>query len=133
VDHHGRGAGSFKLLTNDGEREKFVESFWIRRDPRRTRSRMNFAISTTSVSVCQRAFQCRHPGIDDRPRPDLYHLWATDEIESHPSGGTYDYRPAKAGLNANVPSNSGATAILRMSARISLLSSWTRACAATIT
>ena len=95
---------AFKLLTNDEEREKFVESFWIRRDPTPDTVENDFRDQYCSACpVCQRAFQCRYPGIDDRPRPDLHYLWATrrDRIASLWWNLRFSFQPRQ-GLNANI-------------------------------
>ena len=96
---------AFKLLTNDEEREKFVESFWIRRDPTPDTVENEFRDQYYQrVLYANERFSAGIPGsMTDRGR--IYIIYGPpDEIESHPSGGTYDYSvQPRQGLNANVP------------------------------
>ena len=36
------------------------------------------------------------PGLENRPRPHLHHVGPADQIDAHPSGGTYE-RPMEEG------------------------------------
>jgi len=83
---------AFKLLSNDEEREKFVETFWYRRDPTPDTVENEFRDEYYQrVMYANERFAAGIPGWKtDRGR--IYILYGPpDEIESHPSGGTYDY------------------------------------------
>jgi len=83
---------AFKLLTNDEEREKFVEGFWGRRDPTPDTVENEFRDQYYQrVIYANERFSAGKPGSKtDRGR--IYIIYGPpDEIESHPSGGTYDY------------------------------------------
>jgi len=83
---------AFKLLTNDAEREKFIESFWDRRDPTPGTLENEFRDEYyRRVMYANERFGAGVPGWKtDRGR--IYIVYGpADEIESHPSGGTYDY------------------------------------------
>jgi len=83
---------AFKLLTNDEEREKFVEGFWNRRDPTPDTVENEFRDQYYQrVLYANERFSSGIPGSKtDRGR--IYIVYGPpDEIESHPSGGTYDY------------------------------------------
>src|SRR5260370_34935920 len=89
---------AFKLLTNDEEREKFVESFWIRRDPTPDTVENEFRDQYYQrVLYANERFSAGIPGsMTDRGR--IYIIYGPpDEIESHPSGGTYDYPSSQGG------------------------------------
>lgn len=83
---------AFKLLTNDEEREKFVESFWIRRDPTPDTVENEFRDQYYQrVLYANERFSAVIPGsMTDRGRICIVY-GPPDEIESHPSGETYDY------------------------------------------
>jgi GWxTD domain-containing protein len=83
---------AFKSLSNDEEREKFVEAFWYRRDPTPDTVENEFRDEYYQrVMYANERFAAGIPGWKtDRGR--IYILYGPpDEIESHPSGGTYDY------------------------------------------
>lgn len=83
---------AFKLLTNDEEREKFVEGFWYRRDPTPDTLENEFRDQYYQrVMYANERFSAGIPGsLTDRGR--IYIVYGPpDEIESHPSGGTYNY------------------------------------------
>jgi GWxTD domain-containing protein len=83
---------AFKLLSNDEEREKFVEGFWIRRDPTPDTIENEFRDQYYQrVLYANERFSAGIAGsMTDRGR--IYIVYGPpDEIESHPSGGTYDY------------------------------------------
>ena len=89
---------AFKLLTNDEEREKFVESFWIRRDPTPDTVENEFRDQYYQrVLYANERFSAGIPGsMTDRGR--IYIIYGPpDEIESHPSGGTYEYPSTQGG------------------------------------
>ena len=89
---------SFKLLTNDEEREKFIEGFWYRRDPTPDTLENEFRDQYYQrVMYANERFSAGIPGsLTDRGR--IYIVYGPpDEVESHPSGGTYDYPQSQGG------------------------------------
>lgn len=89
---------AFKLLTNDEERERFVEGFWNRRDPTPDTVENEFRDQYYQrVMYANERFSSGIPGWKtDRGR--IYIVYGPpDEIESHPSGGTYDYPISQGG------------------------------------
>ena len=91
---------AFKLLSNDAEREKFIEHFWDLRDPTPATVENEFRDEYyRRVMYANERFSAGIPG----PKTDRGRIYIVygppDEIESHPSGGTYDY-PQKQGGGA---------------------------------
>jgi GWxTD domain-containing protein len=88
---------AFKRLTTDDERYQFIEQFWLRRDPspdtveNETRDE-----HYRRIAYANERFASGKPGWKtDRGR--IYITWgAPDQIESHPSGGSY-LRPQEEG------------------------------------
>jgi GWxTD domain-containing protein len=119
---------AWKGLKTDEERESFIESFWLRRDP--TPDTIDNEFRDTHYERIAYANEHYASGIPgwktDRGR--IYIMYGKpDEIESHPSGGTYD-RPIEEGGGTH--SKSGDTDILKVSATKFCLSSWIRRCPA---
>jgi len=88
---------AFKALKNDEEREQFIEQFWLRRDPTPDTVDNEFKEEHYArIAYANERFASGIPGWKtDRGR--IYIIWGKpDEIESHPSGGTYD-RPIEEG------------------------------------
>src|SRR5713101_8316809 len=88
---------AFKQLSNDEERENFIESFWQRRDPTPDTAENEFKEEHyRRIAYANEHFPAGIPGWKtDRGR--IYIMYGpADEIESHPSGGTYD-RPMEEG------------------------------------
>ncbi len=88
---------AFKALKNDEEREQFIEQFWLRRDPTPDTVDNEFKEEHYArIAYANERFASGIPGWKtDRGR--IYIIWGKpDEIESHPSGGTYD-RPIEQG------------------------------------
>jgi GWxTD domain-containing protein len=88
---------AWKGLKTDEERESFIESFWLRRDP--TPDTIDNEFRDTHYERIAYANEHYASGIPgwktDRGR--IYIMYGKpDEIESHPSGGTYD-RPIEEG------------------------------------
>jgi len=88
---------AFRRLSNDEEREQFIEQFWLRRNP----DPESFANDYREEHYRRIAYANQHfasgiPGWKtDRGR--LYIMYGPpDEIESHPSGGFYQ-RPIEEG------------------------------------
>ena len=83
---------AFKLLSNDTERENFIEHIWELRDPTPETPENEFRDEFyRRVMYANERFAAGIPGWKtDRGR--IYIVYGPpDEIESHPSGGTYDY------------------------------------------
>jgi len=88
---------AFKQLSNDEERENFIESFWQRRDPTPDTAENEFKEEHyRRIAYANEHFPAGIPGWKtDRGR--IYIVFGpADEIESHPSGGTYQ-RPMEEG------------------------------------
>src|SRR5208283_2446965 len=88
---------AFKLLGNDEERDAFIEQFWLRRDPTPDTEENEFREEHyRRIEYANEHFAAGKPGWKtDRGR--IYITWGPpDEINSHPSGGTYE-RPMDEG------------------------------------
>ncbi|HEV3513000.1 MAG TPA: GWxTD domain-containing protein [Candidatus Sulfotelmatobacter sp.] len=88
---------AFKQLSNDEERDNFIEAFWQRRDPTPDTEENEFKEEHyRRIAYANEHFAAGVPGWKtDRGR--IYIVFGKpDEIESHPSGGTYE-RPMEEG------------------------------------
>ena len=88
---------AFKQLSNDEERDNFIEAFWARRDPTPDTVENEFKEEHYArIAYSNEHFAAGIPGWKtDRGR--MYIMYGKpDEIESHPSGGTYE-RPMEEG------------------------------------
>jgi GWxTD domain-containing protein len=88
---------AFKQLSNDEERDQFIEAFWQRRDPTPDTEENEFKEEHyRRMAYANEHFAAGIPGWKtDRGR--IYVMYgAADEVESHPSGGTYE-RPMEEG------------------------------------
>jgi GWxTD domain-containing protein len=88
---------AFKLLSNDEERDQFIEAFWQRRDPTPDTIENEFKEEHyRRMAYANEHFAAGIPGWkSDRGR--IYVMYGpADEIESHPSGGSYE-RPMEEG------------------------------------
>src|SRR6267154_2268717 len=88
---------AFKKLETDDERERFIEEFWRRRDPDPDTDENEFREEYYEpIAYANEHYASGIPGWKtDRGR--IYIMYGKpDEIESHPSGGTYD-RPIEEG------------------------------------
>jgi len=88
---------AFKQLSNDEERDNFIEQFWLRRDPTPDTQENEFKEEHyRRIAYANEHFAAGIPGWKtDRGR--IYIMYGpADEIESHPSGGTYE-RPQEEG------------------------------------
>src|SRR5437868_1332427 len=88
---------AFKLLSNDEERDQFIEAFWQRRDPTPDTIENEFKEEHyRRMAYANEHFAAGIPGWkSDRGR--IYVMYGpADEIESHPSGGSYE-RPMDEG------------------------------------
>ncbi len=88
---------AFKQLSNDEERDQFIESFWQRRDPTPDTVENEFKEDHYArIAYANEHFAAGIPGWKtDRGRIYIQ-FGKPDEIESHPSGGSYD-RPMDEG------------------------------------
>src|ERR1051326_2328292 len=90
--------GVFKRLQTDEERESFIESFWMRRDPTPDTVENEFKEEHyRRIAYANEHYASGIPGWKtDRGR--IYITYGpADEIESHPSGGTYERPPEEGG------------------------------------
>src|SRR5437899_3135269 len=88
---------AFKQLSNDEERDNFIEAFWQRRDPTPDTVENEFKEEHyRRIAYANEHFAAGIPGWkSDRGR--IYIVYGpADEIESHPSGGSYE-RPMEEG------------------------------------
>ncbi|MBZ5621091.1 MAG: GWxTD domain-containing protein [Acidobacteriia bacterium] len=89
---------AFKNLQTDEEREKFIEQFWLRRDPTPGTPQNEFKDEHyRRIAYANQHFASQIPGwMTDRGR--IYITYGPpDEIESHPSGGAYRRPPEQGG------------------------------------
>ena len=88
---------AFKRLSTDDEREKFIEQFWLRRDPTPDTEENEYKEEHyRRIAYANERFASGIPGWKtDRGR--IYIVYGPpDEIDDHSSGGTYD-RPIEEG------------------------------------
>jgi GWxTD domain-containing protein len=88
---------AFKQLSNDEERDNFIEAFWQRRDPTPDTEENEYKEEHyRRIAYANEHFPAGIPGWkSDRGR--MYIMYGpADEIDSHPSGGTYE-RPTEEG------------------------------------
>jgi len=88
---------AFKQLSNDEERDNFIEAFWARRDPTPDTVENEYKEEHYArIAYANEHFAAGIPGWKtDRGR--MYIMYGKpDEIDSHPSGGTYE-RPMEEG------------------------------------
>jgi len=82
---------AFKRLGTNEEREQFIENFWQRRNPNPDSSVNEFKEEHyRRIAYANEHFASGIPGWKT-DRGHIYIVWGPpDEIESHPTGGTYD-------------------------------------------
>jgi GWxTD domain-containing protein len=88
---------AFKQLSNDEERDNFIEAFWQRRDPTPDTEENEYKEEHyRRIAYANEHFAAGIPGWkSDRGR--MYIMYGpADEVDSHPSGGTYQ-RPMEEG------------------------------------
>ena len=88
---------AFKRLSTDEEREQFIEQFWLRRDPTPDSVENEYKEEHyRRIAYANERFASGIPGWKtDRGR--IYITFGpADEVESHPSGGSYE-RPIEEG------------------------------------
>ncbi len=81
---------AFKNLTNDEEREAFIEAFWQRRNPNPDSPENEFREEHyRRIAYANEHYSAGKPGWKtDRGR--IYIMWGKpDDVDSHPSGGSY--------------------------------------------
>jgi GWxTD domain-containing protein len=88
---------SFKSLSNDEERDAFIEQFWLRRNPHPDSPENEFREEHyRRIAYANEHFAAGKPGW----KTDRGHIYisfgAPDSIDSHPSGGSYN-RPIDEG------------------------------------
>ena len=88
---------AFKHLSNDEERDQFIENFWLRRNPNPDSPENEFREEHYArIAYANEHFAAGKPGW----RTDRGHIYIAfgkpDNIDSHPSGGSYD-RPMEEG------------------------------------
>src|SRR5713226_1577367 len=89
---------AFLQLSTNEEREQFIEQFWQRRNPNPDLAENSFKEEHyRRIAYANERFASGIPGWKtDRGR--IYIIWGpADEIESHPSGGSYDRPPEEGG------------------------------------
>ena len=90
-------AKAFKSLSNDEERENFIEQFWLRRNPNPDSPDNEYREEHYQrIAYANEHFPAGKPGW----RTDRGHMYIAygkpDSIDSHPSGGNYE-RPMEEG------------------------------------
>ncbi len=88
---------AFKSLSNDEERDTFIENFWLRRNPNPDSPENEFREEHYArIAYANEHFAAGKPGW----RTDRGHIYIAygkpDSIDSHPSGGSYQ-RPTEEG------------------------------------
>ena len=88
---------AFKSLSNDEERDAFIEQFWLRRNPNPESPENEFREEHyRRIAYANEHFAAGRPGW----KTDRGHIYIAfgkpDSIDSHPSGGAYD-RPVEEG------------------------------------
>src|SRR6202007_378563 len=84
-------AKAFKSLSNDEERDAFIEQFWLRRNPNPDSPENEFREEHyRRIAYANEHFAAGKPGW----KTDRGHIYIAygkpDNIDSHPSGGSYD-------------------------------------------
>lgn len=89
---------AFLRLTTNEEREQYIEDFWRRRNPDPDSPDNSYREEHyRRIAYANEHFSSGVPGWKT-DRGHIYILWGPpDEIESHPSGGTYDRPPEQGG------------------------------------
>ena len=88
---------AFKSLSNDEERDQFIENFWLRRNPNPDSPENEYREEYYArIAYANEHFAAGKPGW----RTDRGHMYIAygkpDSIDSHPSGGSYE-RPIEEG------------------------------------
>ena len=118
---------AFKRLKTDEERQQFVEQFWLRRDPTPDTEENEYKEEHyRRIAYANDHYASGIPGWKTDRGMIYIKYGPPDEIDSHPSGGTYN-RPMKKAAAKPPPirSKTGATATSMASAPTSSSSSST--------
>jgi GWxTD domain-containing protein len=96
-------AKAFKSLSNDEERDAFIEQFWLRRNPNPDSPENEFREEHyRRIAYANDRFAAGKPGW----KTDRGHIYIAygqpDSIESHPSGGIYQRPPEEGGGETTV-------------------------------
>jgi len=94
--------GSFKNLSNDEERDAFIENFWLRRNPNPDSPENEFREEHyRRIAYANEHFAAGKPGW----KTDRGHIYIAfgkpDSIDSHPSGGNYNRTTEEGGGNTS--------------------------------
>ncbi len=82
---------SFHSLATDDEREQFVEQFWLRRDPTPDTEENEYREEHyRRIAYANERFASGIPGWKTDRGKIYIEYGPADEVESHPSGGTYE-------------------------------------------
>src|SRR5579871_528202 len=85
---------AFHRLTNDAEREQFIEQFWLRRDPNPDTEENEFKEEHyRRLAYANEHFASGVPGWKTDRGIIYIKFGPPDEVDSHPSGGTYQQTP----------------------------------------
>jgi GWxTD domain-containing protein len=89
---------AFTSLSNDEERDAFIENFWLRRNPSPDSPENEFREEHyRRIQYANDHFAAGKPGW----KTDRGHIYIAfgkpDDIEAHPSGGSYDRTPEEGG------------------------------------
>ena len=89
---------AFRTLSNDEERDAFIENFWLRRNPNPDSPENEFREEHyRRIAYANEHFAAGKPGW----KTDRGHIYisfgAADSIDAHPSGGSYDRTPEEGG------------------------------------
>src|ERR1700720_61341 len=88
---------AFMQLSNDEERDQFIEAFWQRRDPTPDTEENEFKEEHyRRIAYANEHYAAGIPGWKSDPGRPYIVFGPADEIESHPSGGSYE-RPMEEG------------------------------------
>ena len=126
---------AFLNLSNDEERDAFIENFWLRRNPSPDSPENEFREEHyRRIAYANEHYAAGKPGWKtDRGR--IYITFGPpDSIDSHPSGGSYE-RPMKKAAATPAPTRLryGTTVTSKASAKTSISSLSIPACAAITT
>src|SRR5437588_9653885 len=89
---------AFKRLQTDEEREQFIEQFWLRRDPTPDSIENEFKEEHyRRMAYANEHYASGIPGWKAHRGRIYITFGPADEIESHPSGGTYERPPEEGG------------------------------------
>jgi GWxTD domain-containing protein len=89
---------AFTSLSNDEERDAFIENFWLRRNPNPDSPENEFREEHyRRIAYANEHFAAGKPGW----KTDRGHIYIAygkaDDIDAHPSGGSYDRTPEEGG------------------------------------